>query len=123
MKNILLIPCVLCFLGVVDVVDGADKHLRGLSRNLQYGGFGGDNDTPFLIVSPPKDPTQSSTSASFQSSYQTPEDNAPVSGNDEPNQTEAPVSGTNLDAPHHQDQFKPFTLVNQVDSAAALTAL
>jgi hypothetical protein len=97
MKIILLIPCVLYVLGVVDVVDGADEHLRGSSRDLMYYGFGGDNPPP--IISTPTNPTQLSTSVSFQSPdqpSQTPEDNAPVSGNDQPIQTpedNAPVAG------------------------------
>jgi hypothetical protein len=42
MKAILIIPYVLCFPGVVDAVDKADKHLRGSNRDLQLTlGFGG----------------------------------------------------------------------------------
>jgi hypothetical protein len=95
MKIILLIPCILYFLGVVSVVDGADEHLRGSSRDLQYRGFGGDNDPPNpFIISTPTNPTQSSTSLSFQSPDQpnlTPENNSP--GN---NPFTSPINPTNL---------------------------
>jgi hypothetical protein len=82
MKIILIITCVLYFSGVVDVVDAADKQLRGSSRALQYGSFGGDNDRP-LPISTPTNPNQSSSMMSFQSPEQpslTPEFNAPVFG-------------------------------------------
>jgi hypothetical protein len=36
MKIILVISCVLYFLGVVDVVDAADEQLRGSKRDLQF---------------------------------------------------------------------------------------
>jgi hypothetical protein len=97
MKIILLIPCVLYVLGVVDVIDGADEHLRGSNRDLQYYSFGGDNDPP-LIISTQTNPTQSSSSQSFQSPDQpnlTPKDNAPV---DQPNQT--PEDNAPVDQPN-----------------------
>jgi hypothetical protein len=85
MKIILVIACVLYFFGVVIVIDAADKQLRGSSRALQYGSFGGYNDRPLPISTPttPTNPNQSSSMMSFQSPEQpsqTPEDNAPVSG-------------------------------------------
>jgi hypothetical protein len=98
MKIILILPCVLHFPGVVDVVEAADNNLRGSSRDLQlglfdFGGDGvfgqsdfgsvGDND---LVTLTPTNPNQ--PSLTFQSPLQpaipsqTPNNNAPVFGND-----------------------------------------
>jgi hypothetical protein len=68
MKIILIIPCILSVSGVVDVVAAADKHLRGSSRALQYGGdnvpvgaYGDYNDRPMYISTNDPDPTKSSS--------------------------------------------------------------
>jgi hypothetical protein len=56
MKIKLIIPCVLYFHGVVDVVDAADKHLRGANRDLQFESFDFDSvgGNPFAAPTPTK---------------------------------------------------------------------
>jgi hypothetical protein len=74
MKIILIIPCVLYFPGVVDVVDAADKLLRGgANRDLQYGIFDVDSDGkdtifgfPLPVVVQPSLPQGNNP---FESSY------------------------------------------------------
>jgi hypothetical protein len=88
MKIIFIIPCVLSFLGVIDVADAAEKQLRGSNRELQFD-FGsiinGDDPSSVLIASPySTDPTKSSPTITFQLPGQPSEtsgDNAPFSGN------------------------------------------
>jgi hypothetical protein len=99
MKIILIIPCVLLFPGVVDVVKAANNHLRGSNRDLQlfdfagdgffgqsdFGGIGGN----LGFVKPKPMPTNSNQpSLTFQFPVQpaipieTPNNIAPVFGND-----------------------------------------
>jgi hypothetical protein len=88
MKIILIIPCVLYSHGVVDVVEAADKNLRGSNRDL-FGQFdvgsvgGNDPNGPFatLISTAPVQPQPSPPSIFPGQPYQTPKDIAPVSGN------------------------------------------
>jgi hypothetical protein len=59
MKIILIIPYVLCFPGVVDAVDTADKHLRGSNRDLQFTGQFQFPAVDFSLATPtPTNPTQ-----------------------------------------------------------------
>jgi hypothetical protein len=59
MKIILIIPYVLCFPGVVDAVDTADKHLRGSNRDLQFTGPFQFPAVDFSLATPtPTNPTQ-----------------------------------------------------------------
>jgi hypothetical protein len=99
MKIILIILCILNFPGVVDVVEAADNHLRGSNRDLQLfdfggGGFfgqsgsgsvGGNN----LVTLTPTNPNQPSLPFEFSRQpaipSQTPNNIAPVFGNDNPN--------------------------------------
>jgi hypothetical protein len=83
MKIILIFPCVPYFLGVVDVVDAADKHLRGSNRDLQFQQFDfstiGSNDPVATLT--PTTPTQPSLPSQFPGQPgQTPNNDAPVLG-------------------------------------------
>jgi hypothetical protein len=96
MKIIIIIPCVLYFTGVVDVVDAADKNLRGSNRNLQFAtvepfDFDSPRGNDSFATLTPTNPTQQNPTNPTQQSL-------PLQLSGQPSQTNnnAPVLGNNL---------------------------